>query len=945
MRLRRAALALVAAAGLAGLAGCAISGPTPLCDEARGLVDQGQLAQAAELFARAQVRNEGTCAENGLGEVGERYTMAYTDAARGSAAEIEGHTDLARSAYESALRLDAGNQAASNGLVRLGLPPAERSNPLALPAVAPYPQASWWTGWQLALPALALALLAVAGVAALWRRGGIGPRDRALDDGPELDGGSRPSAFREWRGRGWRRRRSDEEAALEPGASPGDSGPAAGRPGGRDLGRGGSRWGSRRPTQKAADDRWARGQTEPSPEREPADVLPPTSRPIPAASGAAAAAGVLAAGEVAAERQEAEPTAARREAEPTDPGLGVRSKAQDGSSGREDAEPSDRGDVQVVKPSSLEQPGSGGEAGPGVAERNGVVPAAQPGSESATLPSGAAVESNEESTPTSGKAGPAEPRSAVDAEPAAPPAPAGAEEQAEPPSEGDAAPATEGEGAPSTEAPRGEGSSSDRASAATSEEEPPTAAAPRDRGEVPTDAPGPEPANPSDEELLEERAAAEAPTTPEAPSSTARTAPTSTVGTTDAPASAAGTADAPASAAGTVVAAAAVGAAAVGAAKAASRATTSTARGDEPAGGPSAGDDPAAGPAAGGDGPAGPTADTSTAPGAAAGDDTAARPTAGVDTAARPTAGADTTAEPTARDRPAGPSGDDTAPDETGGNDSAAAPATGEHVETAPTAGAGTAATSAAETASLMEPAPPAGSPDPALRAHLAGLDLEIGQLQRILNRSLRTDRDGGPPRFFAARRPVKGPAVAVTLEIVSLQLAGGEHTGSTVCVRRTVAAERQPGPWVPEDRENRWQDVAEEVDHRPFGSIRDSDNRMWITPGREELREILRDLNRIRPVWLPLLGGDSPGAALPLAPPPADQVTGLRAAFDGAQPLVSPQPLPSGVRLLAIVDALLAGHDLVNVRVDAVANEVLALAAAESVEHELDRHLLPLGR
>ncbi|MFR9805599.1 hypothetical protein ACL02T_25435 [Pseudonocardia sp. RS010] len=777
MRFRRAALALVAAAGLAGLAGCAISGPTPLCDQARALVDQGQLAQAAELFARAQVRAEGQCAQNGLDEVGDRYAMAYEDAARGAAAEIEGRTDIARSAYESALRLDAGNQAASNGLVRLDLPAAERSSPLPLPAVAPYPQARWWTGWQLAVPALVLGLLAVAGVAALWRRGGSVRYDEPDGAGPNPPGRRPGRAGAGWLG--WGRGRTDRRASSaardaepwdevgpsadgdpawdeewsggdervrggEPGGGEGRGrdagGGSGGRPGlarggatpepragrswlqGRDLGRGTARRGSRRSTPAEADARWDQARAGAQDEREPAAVLPPGSRPLPAASGAAAAVGVLGAGEVAAESRETDSTTRRpdepiprREVEPSPPQQAEPppQKAQPTPQEpppQEVAEPSPQQRAHPSEPSEAEQPASDDaeptDAGTVTAGSREAPPSAEP---------------EPEPEPERGRADPVEGRTD------------------EPPA------AESGGGGPDP-------AESGRTPSQARDVEPRGAEPPRSGGRtVASTIPGPDPTL-SDDEPVEERAAAEA-------------------------------------------------------------------------------------------------------------------------------------------------------------------------------------------------PAVPAAKPEPALRAQLADLDLEVGQLQRILNRSLRTDRDGGPPRFFATREPVKGPAVAVTLAIVALQLTGGGHTGTTLCIRRTVSAERQPGPWVPEARDDRWQDVAEEVDHRLPGTINDSDGRMWITPGRDELRGVLLDLNRIRPAWLPLLHGDDPSTSVPLTAPPPDQVTGLRTAFDGAQPLVSPQPLPSGIRLLAIVDALLAGPALTNVRVDAVANEVLALATAESVEHALDDHLLALGR
>lgn len=1134
MRFRRAALALVAAAGLAGLAGCATSGPTPLCDQARGLVDEGQLAQAAELFARAQVRNEGVCADDGLTEVGDRYTMAYTDAARGSAAEIEGRTDLARSAYESALRLDAGNQAASNGLVRLGLPPAERSAPLPLPAVAPYPQASWWTGWQIALPALVLAVLAVLGVGLLWRRGGIGRSRSGSSDRPEPDEGSaRPAAFLEWRGRGWRRSRAREEnedleplrpvgreeergvrsvgsevptgdgeewsggvgvgrgragrgseadsdeatgaaaiggaalggAALggaahsgapggteteagaggapggtttgspelpsaeagaaeiggagaggaaidgatrraEPDGSPsaeagaaGGSAAGGGAPGGapgrsdlgrsdqptsaetptarkerpwlsrgRDLGRGRSKRGRR--TQQQADARWARMREEAEPET--AEVLPPDSRPLPTASGGAAAAGVRAAGEVAAERQEAEPSSTPREVEPTprreaepsprsaaQPSVRAGADASDRSepepTGRGDAEPSARSEAESAE-QRVASVSKSGTARPGQSE-------AEPSDRAGDEPPGRdAVESTERrDAEASG-----EPRSAPSGRGGAQPSDRGGGETVDdrealasgsasataahlsgaPPSD-----RSEGKPAEQREAPASGAAgitaaeSSEARRSDRSKEEPADKreAASAGAAGAPTASPESEPSAQQDQPDLEQRESRTGPAEIEPPTPGDAGSTASPDAASAEPRQADSERPARPSAAGAVAA----GLGAVAAQASAGRGTarmdkqapdsgvpSASAAGAEPvppaesavAGGPGQPTEPSAGTPAEG------ATDSEQPPHT---DEPPATPAATAPTDRSTRTVVEAPPEPTT------PSDDELFEERA----AAEAPTVPEAAPAA--AGAAVAAVGAqvARPAQTGPPAEKAEAHDPALRSHLATLDLELGQLQRILNRSLRTNRDGGPPRFFAAREPVKGPAVAITLEIVSLQLTGGDHTGSTVCVRRTVFAERPPGPWVPEDPDNRWQDVAEELDHRASGSIRDSDGRMWITPGREELRGILLDLDRVRPAWLPLLLGDEPSASLPLSPPPSDQVTGLKAALDGAQPLVSPQPRPSGVRLLAIVDALLVGPVLTNVRVDAVANEVLALAAAESVEHELDRHLVPLGR
>jgi hypothetical protein len=205
MDFRRAALALVL---LATLAGCGVGGTTAQCDLASTALTQGQLATAAELYARAQQSGEGSCADTGLDSVANRYASAFREAARGTALEVAADDAGAQAAYQSALALDQGNQPAMNGLTRLGVPQEQRITSLPLPAVPPYPQATVWTGWPIVLPTflLAVAALAVAllfrrsapaggrGFGRLWKRGddwvsGGRRKRRSDDEGPEEDEG------------------------------------------------------------------------------------------------------------------------------------------------------------------------------------------------------------------------------------------------------------------------------------------------------------------------------------------------------------------------------------------------------------------------------------------------------------------------------------------------------------------------------------------------------------------------------------------------------------------------------------------------------------------------------------------------------------------------------------------------------------------------------------
>lgn len=198
MDFRRAALGLVL---LATLAGCGTSGPTAQCDLASTALNQGQLATAAELYARAQRSGEGSCADTGLDSVANRYASAFREAARGTALEVAADNAGAQAAYQSALALDQGNQPAINGLTRLGVPQEQRITSLPLPATPPYPQATAWTGWPIVLPTFLLALAALA--FALLRRPAPGGYDSDRSARGSVSG--RPAGRRSWWGRanGW----------------------------------------------------------------------------------------------------------------------------------------------------------------------------------------------------------------------------------------------------------------------------------------------------------------------------------------------------------------------------------------------------------------------------------------------------------------------------------------------------------------------------------------------------------------------------------------------------------------------------------------------------------------------------------------------------------------------------------------------------------------------
>ncbi|MCF7553859.1 hypothetical protein [Pseudonocardia sp. WMMC193] len=220
MDFRRAALGLVL---LATLAGCGSSGPTAQCDLASTALNQGQLATAAELYARAQRSGEGSCADTGLDSVANRYASAFREAARGTALEVAADNAGAQAAYQSALALDQGNQPAINGLTRLGVPQEQRITSLPLPATPPYPQATAWTGWPIVLPTFLIALAALA--FALLRR--PAPGGYGSDGSARGSASGRPAGRRSWWGRANDWVAGGRQAAAE--GPPEDEGYAADR--------------------------------------------------------------------------------------------------------------------------------------------------------------------------------------------------------------------------------------------------------------------------------------------------------------------------------------------------------------------------------------------------------------------------------------------------------------------------------------------------------------------------------------------------------------------------------------------------------------------------------------------------------------------------------------------------------------------------------------------
>ncbi|MDQ1652700.1 MAG: hypothetical protein QOI35_1900 [Cryptosporangiaceae bacterium] len=121
----RAALAAALCLGaLSILTGCT-GGGTPLCDQAGSFAGKAQLGQAAGTYAEAQRQGEGNCAADGLDAVAAKQAGAFAAAAQGQAAERAGDLTTARTRYQAALEIDAGNGQAAAGLIRVTRRPAE----------------------------------------------------------------------------------------------------------------------------------------------------------------------------------------------------------------------------------------------------------------------------------------------------------------------------------------------------------------------------------------------------------------------------------------------------------------------------------------------------------------------------------------------------------------------------------------------------------------------------------------------------------------------------------------------------------------------------------------------------------------------------------------------------------------------------------------------------
>lgn len=158
-----ASLSLISCVLLTACAG------TPLCDQAGASVEQAQLGQAAELYARAQARGEGDCADEGMASVSSLYTQAYREAVRGETAERAGDIRAATEGYREALLLDAGNPLAQAGLQRVTTNIAAPNAAVAPTNNAPAtsPRSLWLSPWLYVL--MSILIIALMAGAALYQ--------------------------------------------------------------------------------------------------------------------------------------------------------------------------------------------------------------------------------------------------------------------------------------------------------------------------------------------------------------------------------------------------------------------------------------------------------------------------------------------------------------------------------------------------------------------------------------------------------------------------------------------------------------------------------------------------------------------------------------------------------------------------------------------------------
>jgi tetratricopeptide (TPR) repeat protein len=106
---------LIAFLVVALLGGTAL-GDTP-CEAARNLLEDGWLAQAEPVFSSLLTSDlDPACGREGLRTAEANRLAAVGHVERADALEADGRTDEARSAYEDALALDRGNEAAQEGV-------------------------------------------------------------------------------------------------------------------------------------------------------------------------------------------------------------------------------------------------------------------------------------------------------------------------------------------------------------------------------------------------------------------------------------------------------------------------------------------------------------------------------------------------------------------------------------------------------------------------------------------------------------------------------------------------------------------------------------------------------------------------------------------------------------------------------------------------------------
>ena len=129
---------VVALSGL--LVACGSDDGDELCHQGDRAVAHGRLAEAADAYGKARRGEPGGCGDQGLRTVEDRRREAFVQVSSGAGAAARHDLARARTAYEKALSIDAGNAEAIAGLARVT--GSGQDAPQPAPAASPSPVAS-----------------------------------------------------------------------------------------------------------------------------------------------------------------------------------------------------------------------------------------------------------------------------------------------------------------------------------------------------------------------------------------------------------------------------------------------------------------------------------------------------------------------------------------------------------------------------------------------------------------------------------------------------------------------------------------------------------------------------------------------------------------------------------------------------------------------------------